>query len=113
MKFIAVLALVGSIQAHKLSYDSAGGLLGEPEFMRAHPEWKIDSLLSASNEKMKQRPDHYLVGVSGDLVGYNDLAQTNGDLNDYNMNYAGNSFVGGNKNFETKYLLGADGETQK
>ena len=60
MKFTAALALLGSIQGHKLSYDNAGGLLGEPEFMRVHPEWKTDNLLSESNEVQRQRPDIYL-----------------------------------------------------
>ena len=100
---IAVAALLGYSQAVKLSYDSAGGLLGEPEFMREHPEWKLDNMLSVDNEKMRQRPDHYLVGINGDLVGYN-------------MNYgdvSGHSPVGGNSQFETKYLLGPDAEGQK
>jgi hypothetical protein len=60
MKSFAVLALLGCTEATKISYDSAGGLLGEPEFMRQHPEWKTDNMLGTSNEVQRQRPDVYL-----------------------------------------------------
>ena len=89
MKYFALIALT---QAVKLEYDTAGGLLPEPELMRQHPEWKSDFLLSEANEKQKQRPDVYL-GVRSEINRGN--------------------YVGGHKEFELDYLLSPDNEHQK
>ena len=86
MKFFALIA---AAQAVKLEYDTAGGLLPEPEFMRNHPEWKSDFLLSTANEKQKQRPDIYL-GTRSEI-------------------HAG-PWVGGNKDFELNHLLSTEAE---
>ena len=51
MKYISIIAAAGLTQAINLSYDNAGGLLGEPEFMAKHPEWKLSNLLGEDNEK--------------------------------------------------------------
>ena len=90
MKYFALIALT---QAVKLEYNTAGGLLPEPEFMRAHPEWKSDFLLSEANEHQRQRPDVYL-GMRTDL-------RRTGD------------FVGGNSDFELGHLLATENEHQK
>ena len=90
MKYFALIALT---QAVKLEYDTAGGLLTEPEFMRVHPEWKSDSLLSTSNEFQRQRPDIYL-GTHADVRRYGD-------------------FVGGHSEFELGNLLSEENEHQK
>mgnify|MGYP000916154724 CR=1 FL=1 len=91
MKSFSVIAAISATQAINLSYDNAGGLLGEPEFMRAHPEWKISNLLSS--ESQKQRPDVYL-GIHQDVN-------------------IGVRFVGGNSQFELSHLLSPEAEKQK
>ena len=90
MKYFALIALT---QAVKLEYDTAGGLLPEPEFMRKNPQWKTDFLLSESNEHQKQRPDIYL-GMK------NEIHRT-GD------------FIGGHSEFELDHLLAEENEHQK
>ena len=88
MKFFALIAATQAVKLES-SYDTAGGLLPEPELMRAHPEWKTDFLLSDANEHQKQRPDIYLgVRMEG-------------------------PYVGGHKEFEIDHLMSAAAEVQK